>query len=47
MFNQIFAALTAKGGKSVRLMIDVTLLKAHRPAANLLFPEVSGAPQAT
>ena len=36
VFNQIFAALAAKGGKSNRLMIDATHLKAHRTAASLL-----------
>jgi hypothetical protein len=37
-------------GKSGRLMIDATHLKAHRTAASLLkkglFPDVSGAPKA-
>ena len=50
MFNRIFAALAAKGGKPDRLMIDATHLKAHRTAASLLkkgmFPDVSGAPKA-
>ena len=50
MFNQIFAALAAKGGKSDRLMIDATHLKAHRTAASLLkkglFPAASDAPKA-
>jgi putative transposase len=50
VFNQIFAALAAKGGKSDRLMIDATHLKAHRTAASLLkkglFPDASGAPRA-
>jgi putative transposase len=47
VFNKIFAALAAKGGKPDRLMIDATHLKAHRTAASLLkkglFPDVSGA----
>jgi putative transposase len=50
VFNQIFAALAAKGGKSDRLMIDATHLKAHHTAASLLkeglFPDASGAPRA-
>jgi transposase len=50
VFNRIFAALSAKGGKPDRLMIDATHLKAHRTAASLLkkglFPDVSGAPKA-
>ena len=50
MFNKIFAALSAKGGKPDQLMIDATHLKAHRTAASLLkkglFPDVSGAPRA-
>ncbi len=33
MFNKIFAALAAKGGKPDQLMIDATYLKAHRTAA--------------
>jgi transposase len=49
VFNRIFAALSAKGGKPDRLMIDATHLKAHRTAASLLkkglFPDVSGAPK--
>ena len=49
VFNRIFAALSAKGGKPDRLMIDATHLKAHRTAASLLkkglFPDVSGAPR--
>jgi putative transposase len=36
VFNRIFAALAAKGGKPDRLMIDATHLKAHRTAASLL-----------
>lgn len=35
VFNRIFAALAAKGGKPDQLMIDATQLKAHRPAASL------------
>jgi putative transposase len=50
VFNRIFAALAAKGGKSDQLMIDATHLKAHRTAASLLkrglFPDVSAAPKA-
>lgn len=47
VFNRIFAALAAKGGKPDQLMIDATHLKAHRTAASLLkgglYPDVSGA----
>ena len=47
VFNRIFAELAAKGGRSERLMIDATHLKAHRTAASLLkkglFPDVSAA----
>ena len=50
IFNRIFAALSAEGGKSEQLMIDATHLKAHRTAASLLkkglFPDVSGVPKA-
>ncbi len=50
VFNRIFAALSAKGGKPDQLMIDATHLKAHRTAASLLkkglFPDVSDAPRA-
>ena len=50
VFNRIFAELAGKGGRSERLMIDATHLKAHRTAASLLkkglFPDVSGAPKA-
>jgi transposase len=50
VFNKIFAALAAKGGKPQRIMIDATHLKAHRTAASLLkkglFPDVSDAPKA-
>ena len=50
VFNRIFAELSAKGGRSERLMIDATHLKAHRTAASLLkrglFPDLSGAPKA-
>ncbi len=35
VFNRIFAALAAKGGKPDQLMIDATHLKAHRTAASL------------
>ena len=47
VFNRIFSELAAKGGRSERLMIDATHLKAHRTAASLLkkglFPDVSDA----
>ncbi len=50
VFNKIFAALSAKGGKPDQLMIDATHLKAHRTAASLLkkglYPDVSDAPKA-
>ncbi len=50
VFNRIFEALAAKGGRPDRLMIDATHLKAHRTAASLLkkgmFPAVSGGPKA-
>lgn len=50
VLNRIFAGLEAEGGKSDRLMIDATHLKAHRTAGRLLkkglFPDVSGAPRA-
>ena len=50
VFNRIFAALSGKGPKPERLMIDATHLKAHRTAASLfkkgLFPGVSDAPKA-
>ena len=50
VFNRIFAALSAKGGKPDQLMIDATHLKAHRTAASLLkkglFPDVSAVPRA-
>ncbi|WP_149864640.1 IS5 family transposase [Pacificimonas flava] len=36
VFNKIFAALAAKGGRPDQLMIDATHLKAHRTAASLL-----------
>ncbi|MBX9662558.1 IS5 family transposase [Novosphingobium sp.] len=36
VFNRIFSALAAKGGKPDQLMIDATHLKAHRTAASLL-----------
>ena len=46
VFNKIFGELARKAGKSSRLMIDATHLKAHRTAASLLkkglFPDVSG-----
>lgn len=47
VFNNIFTALAAKGGKPDQLMIDATHLKAHRTAAMLgLFLDVSGVPKA-
>jgi transposase len=50
VFDRIFEALAAQGGKPDRLMIDATHLKAHRTAASLLkkgiFPAVSAAPKA-
>jgi transposase len=50
VFNKIFAALSAKGGKPDQSMIDATHLKAHRSVACLLkkglFPDVSDAPKA-
>jgi putative transposase len=50
VFDRIFAALAARGGKPDQLMIDATHLKAHRTAASLLkkglFPAVSGAQKA-
>jgi hypothetical protein len=50
VFNRIFAELAGNAGTPDRLMIDVTHLKAHRPAANLLkkgrFPAISVARKA-
>ena len=50
VFNKIFGELASKAGKSSRLMIDATHLKAHRTAASLLkkglHPDVSGARRA-
>ncbi len=50
VFNRIFAELAAKGGRSERLMIDATHLKAHRTAASLfkkgMYPDVSAGPKA-
>lgn len=50
VFNKIFSELARTVGKSSRLMIDATHLKAHRTAASLLkkdlFPDVSGARRA-
>jgi putative transposase len=50
VFNKILAALAHKGGKTERIMIDATYLKAHRTAASLLkkglLSDVSGAPVA-
>jgi putative transposase len=36
VFNRIFAALAAKGGKPDQLMIDATHFKAHCTAVSLL-----------
>ena len=45
VFDRIFTALTEQAGRSKRLMIDATHLKAHRTAASLLkkglFPAIS------
>ncbi len=45
VFDRIFVALTEQVGRSKRLMIDATHLKAHRTAASLLrkglFPVIS------
>ena len=50
VFNRIFAELAAEGGRTARLMIDATHLKAHRTADSLLkkglFPDVLDAPKA-
>ena len=50
VFSKIFSELASKAGKSSRLMIDATHLKAHRTAASLLkkglYPDVSGARRA-
>ena len=46
VFNKIFSEPARNAGKSSRLMIDATHLKAHRTAASLLkkglYPDVSG-----
>ena len=45
VFDRIFVALTEQVGRSKRLMIDATHLKAHRTSASLfkkgLFPAIS------
>lgn len=45
VFDRIFVALTEQAGRSKRLMIDTTHLKAHRTSASLLkkglFPAIS------
>lgn len=45
IFDRIFVALTEQAGRSKRLMIDATHLKAHRTSASLLkkglFPAIS------
>ncbi|AFW00277.1 transposase [Gluconobacter oxydans] len=50
VFDRIFVALTEQAGRSKRLMIDATHLKAHRTAASLLkkglFPAISGGQKA-
>jgi putative transposase len=50
VFNKIFAELARKAGKSDRLMIDATHLKAHQTAASLLkkgcSPHITGAQKA-
>ncbi|MBB3884843.1 transposase [Acetobacter oeni] len=50
VFDRIFSALSEKAGRSKRLMIDATHLKAHRTAASLLkkglFPAISDAQKA-
>jgi transposase len=49
VLNRIFAELATKGGKSDRLMIYATHLKAHRTVASPLkkglFPNVSATPR--
>ncbi|AXY22458.1 hypothetical protein CD178_01695 [Komagataeibacter saccharivorans] len=49
-FDRIFVTLTEQVGRSTRLMIDATHLKAHRIAASLLekelFPAISDAQKA-
>ena len=51
VFDRIFVALTEQAGRSKRLMIDATHLKAHRTSASLLkkgiFPDISDAQKAT
>ncbi|OUJ14862.1 transposase [Acetobacter sp. DsW_063] len=50
VFDRIFVALTEQAGRSKRLMIDTTHLKAHRTSASLLrkglFPAISGGQKA-
>ena len=50
VFDRIFVSLTEQAGRSKRLMIDATHLKAHRTAASLLkkglFPAISGGQKA-
>ncbi|NHN87018.1 transposase, partial [Acetobacter musti] len=47
VFDRIFVAVTEQAGRSKRLMIDATHLKAHRTSASLLrkglFPAISDA----
>ncbi|WP_342356423.1 transposase [Acetobacter okinawensis] len=50
VFDRIFVALTEQAGRSKRLIIDATHLKAHRTADSLLkkglFPAISDAQKA-
>ncbi len=50
VFDRIFAARAARGGRPEPIMIDATHRKAHRTAASLrqkgLFPVASAAPRA-
>ena len=50
VFDRIFVALTEQAGRSKRLMIDATHLKAHRTSASLLkkglFPAILDAQKA-
>ncbi|MBS0961339.1 transposase [Acetobacter thailandicus] len=50
VFDRIFTTLAEQAGRSKRLMIDATHLKAHRTAASLLkkgiFPAISDAQKA-
>jgi transposase len=50
VFNRILAELADKAGEPDAIIIDATLLKAHRAAASplkgVLYPDVSDAPRA-